>query len=72
MTGRWLVARHALPQDKAHLCIPQGRRTSTYYAWACEPAVGYALGDWSMVPDDGRPRCKRCLAAEKKAKVTGA
>ena len=63
MTARWMVPKWG-PRCKAHLYSEQRPPLDHYMKIACELRADN-IG--SLRPDDGRPRCKRCLAAEKRA-----
>jgi len=65
LTARWMVPSWS-KRAKAHLTHPHPLGTE-YEWWACG-GMGHQT---TMLPDDGRARCKRCEAMRKRAKEGG-
>lgn len=63
MTARWMVHRHRVDL-RAHLYATHPLDPARYLWSPCSDVMPASV----LMPEDGRPRCKRCLKAEAKAK----
>jgi hypothetical protein len=61
MKRRWMIVEG---WRRAHLFTPQAGTRGAFLWMECERDG--VIGKDHLSPDDGRPRCKRCLAVAKR------